>query len=233
MSLFFNWSDADYSYIPTFAGYAVMVILLIAVFAMILTLRKDNHQKLSAKEMSFCAMAMALAMVTSFIKFASLPFGGSITLFSMFFIALIGYIYGFRIGIVTGMAYGLLGLVTGPYIYHPVQVLLDYPLAFGMLGLAGLFTAKRHGLIAGYALGVFGRFIMHVISGYIFFASSAPEGMHPLIYSLGYNATYILPEAVATVALLMIPAVSNAINQIRKLAEPDEGAPAAPNSLAH
>ena len=232
MSLFFNWSEEEYSYLPTTAGYVLMVILLLVVFAVIFLLRKDNRQKMSAKELSFCAMAMALAMVTSFIKFASLPFGGSITLFSMFFIALIGYIYGLRVGIVTGMAYGLLQLVTGPYIYHPVQVLLDYPLAFGMLGLAGLFTAKRHGLIAGYALGALGRFLMHVISGYVFFASSAPEGMNPIIYSLGYNATYIFPEMVATVAILSIPAVSNSIRQIRKMAEPED-TPVASGNVAH
>lgn len=112
---------------------------------------------------------MALAMVTSFMKIVSLPFGGSITLFSMLFICLIGYVYGVRAGVMTGVAYGMLQLITGPYIFAPLQVLLDYPLAFGALGLSGLLSNKKHGLVTGYVVGVAGRYLCHVISGYIFF----------------------------------------------------------------
>ena len=227
MSLFFNWSADDYEYIPTSLGYVLMIAVLIVAFVSILAVHKDNSKKMSAKELAFCAAAMALAMVTSFIKFASLPFGGSVTLFSMFFICLVGYIYGLRVGLLTGIAYGFLQLVTGPYIYHPLQVLLDYPLAFGALGLAGLFSEKPNGLIQGYLLGVAGRYLMHVISGYIFFASYAPEGMNPLVYTLGYNLTYILPEAVATTAILLVPAVSKGIKLVKKMTYADsENAPA-------
>lgn len=219
MSLFLNWSEADSEYVLTTPGYIALVVIMLAVLAAVLALKKDNRQKMSAKELSFCAMAMALAIVTSFIKFASLPFGGSITLFSMFFICLIGYVYGLKVGIMTGVAYGMLQLIIGPYIYHPVQVLLDYPLAFGALGLAGVFSKKKNGLIPGYILGVVGRYICHVISGYIFFASYAPDGMNPMVYTLGYNATYILPEMIATVIILCIPPVTEALKRVRNMAE--------------
>jgi len=170
---------------------------------------------LDTKKMVFCAMAMALATVTSFIKFAQLPFGGSITLFSMFFISLIGWLYGPKLGLITGLAYGVLQLITGPYIYAPLQVLLDYPLAFGALGLSGFFWRRKHGLIIGYVVGAFGRYLCHVISGYVFFAEYAPEGMNPMIYTLGYNLTYILPEVIATVAILCIPSVMKALGQVK------------------
>ena len=219
MSLFLNWSEAESEYVLTVPGYIALVLIMLAVLAAVLMMKKDNSRKMSARELTFCAMAMALAVVTSFIKFTSLPFGGSITLFSMFFICLIGYIYGFRVGVMTGIAYGMLQLIIDPYIYHPVQMLLDYPLAFGALGLSGVFSKKAKGLIPGYILGVAGRYVCHVISGYIFFASYAPDGMNPMVYTLGYNATYIVPEMVATVIILLIPAVSNGLKTVRNMAE--------------
>ena len=91
------------------------------------------------KQLTFCALCIALGVVTSYIKFASLPFGGSITLFSMLFVALPGYLYGVRTGVITGVAYGILQFLIEPYVAAPVQILLDYPLAFGALGLSGLF----------------------------------------------------------------------------------------------
>src|SRR5699024_3956789 len=103
---------------------------------LIISMSGNSTKKISTKQLVFSSMSLALATVTSFIKFASLPFGGSITLFSMFFICFIGYLYGPKIGLMTGVAYGILQLITGPYIYHPLQILLDYPLAFGALGLS-------------------------------------------------------------------------------------------------
>ena len=94
-------------------------------------------------------------------------------------------------------------------------MLLDYPLAFGALGISGFFHNKRHGLVMGYTLGVIGRYLCHVISGYVFFAEYAPEGMNPMVYTLGYNLTYILPELIATVAVISIPAVAKAIGQVK------------------
>ena len=224
MSLFLNWSEADSEYVLTMPGYIALVAIMLAILLIVLALKKDNKQRMSAKELAFCAMAMALAVVTSFIKFASLPFGGSITLFSMFFICLIGYVYGLKVGIMTGIAYGMLQLVIGPYIYHPVQVLLDYPLAFGALGLSGVFSKRPNGIIPGYILGVAGRYICHVISGYVFFASYAPDGMNPMAYTLGYNATYIVPEMICTVVILCVPPVTKALKRVRNMAESEQPA---------
>lgn len=219
MSHFLVYDAENAEYLLQPLGYAALIILmaLLLVCAAFLGKQKRSRQ-MHTKELVFCAMAMALAMVTSYIKFASLPYGGSITLFSMLFIALIGYFYGPKAGLLTGVAYGVLQLVSGPYIYAPLQVLLDYPLAFGALGLSGFFCKKKHGLIIGYIVGVLGRYLCHVISGYVFFAAYAPEGMNPLIYTLGYNLTYILPEMIVTVVLLFIPAVYKAVSQIKQMA---------------
>lgn len=216
MTLFFNWSESDYAYNPTNAGLILLIVITLAVFALVVKFRKTNSQPMTAKELTFCAAALALAYVTSFIKFASLPFGGSVTLFSMFFICLIGYTYGLKVGLTAGVAYGMLQMAFGGYIYHPVQALFDYPLAFGALGLTGIFARKPKGLIPGYIVGTISRYLMHVVSGYIFFKSYAPENMNPFIYTVLYNMTYILPEMIATVAVLSIPAVSKGIHQVIK-----------------
>ena len=220
MSFFLTYAAEREEYLLKPAGYVLLVALLLLAIAVIRLLGRPSlpTKKMQTKQLVYCSVAMALAMVTSFIKFASLPFGGSITLFSMMFICLIGYIYGARTGLMTGVAYGILQLISDPYIYAPIQVLLDFPLAFGALGLAGFFSTKKHGLITGYLVGVFGRYICHVLSGYIFFAFYAPENMNPLLYTFGYNATYIVPEAVVTVIVLCLPPVANAIAAVKRQA---------------
>lgn len=202
----------------------ITVILLMAALILVAILissltRPSQKRKVGAvKQLVFSGVAMALAIVTSEIKFARLPMGGSITLFSMLFIVLIGYWYGLQAGLLTGFAYGLLQFILGPVFYTPLQLLVDYPLAFGALGLSGIFSGKKYGLLIGYAVGVIGRYIFSIISGVLFFAHYAPEGMHPLVYSLGYNATYIVPEMAVTLILLAIPAVSKAMAKVRSMA---------------
>lgn len=218
MSLFVTYSADDYEYLLTPAGYIALVVIMLLVLAGVFFFNKSSKSQLKTKQLVFSALAMGLGMVTSYLKIADLPFGGSITLFSMFFICFVGYLYGTRVGLTTAVAYGILQLIIDPYIYAPVQILLDYPLAFGALGLSGIFSGKKHGLVIGYIVGVIGRYLFHVLSGYIFFASYAPEGMNPLLYTLGYNATYIVPELIATIIILCIPAVSKGLLQVKKIA---------------
>ncbi len=202
-------------------GIAVVVIIILAlVIISAITHQKNSENKkmLTTKQLVYSAVAIALAMVCSMIKFSSLPMGGSITLFSMLFIALIGYWYGPSVGIMTAVAYGLLQFVLEPIFYTLPQMLIDYPLAFGALGLAGFFHKKKFGLQIGYIVGVLGRYVFAVISGYIFFGAYAPKGTPAIVYSLTYNATYIVPEAIVTLILISIPAVSNALSVVKSRA---------------
>lgn len=106
-----------------------------------------SGNKIKVKHIAFAAMAVALAIATSMIKVIKLPMGGSVTLFSMLFIVLIGYWYGIKVGLTAALAYGVLQLLLDPYILNIPQVLLDYILGFGALGLSGIFSNSRHGLI--------------------------------------------------------------------------------------
>ena len=133
-------------------------------------------------------------------------------------ICLPGYFFGLSAGLLTGVAYGVLQLIIDPYVVYPMQLVVDYLLAFGALGLSGIFANSRFGLIKGYVTGVLGRYVFAVISGWIFFGEYAWEGWAPLPYSLAYNASYIFAEAALTIAILAIPAVRNGMTQIKKLA---------------
>lgn len=170
----------------------------------------------SVRQLVFCAMAIALGTVLSEIKIISFPWGGSATLLSMLVICLPGYFFGLGAGLMTGVAYGALQLLIDPYVIFPVQLVVDYFLAFGALGLSGLFTSAKHGLLKGYLTGVLGRYVFVVISGWIFFSEYAWEGWPVLPYSLVYNGIYIFAEAAVTLVVLSIPAVNRGISSIKK-----------------
>lgn len=214
------WDDGSVRL--TMLGICGVIILIVAIVILTAVFRqrgKENSTRLTTRQIAFSSVAIAVAMVCSMLKLADLPYGGSITLFSMLFIVLVGYWYGPYAGIMTGIAYGLLQFVVEPIFYTIPQLLCDYPLAFGALGLSGLlYKNKKWGLFAGYILGVTGRYVFAVISGVVFFGSFAPENMNPLVYSLTYNATYIVPEAVATLILISLPPVSKALGHIRQQA---------------
>ena len=168
MSIFFNYSKADGSYIPTMAGYVLLVAVLLAILIIGAALT-GRDKKASAKQIAFSGVAIALGTVTSMIKIFEFPMGGSLTLFSMLFVTLVGYWYGTRAGITAAVAYGILQLVLWPYIINPVQPIVDYVLAFGALGLSGVFHNSKNGLVKGYILGVIGRYFFAFLSGLIFF----------------------------------------------------------------
>lgn len=211
------YSETEVYYTPTLAGNIALILVVLLLF-LALAAFSGKRKKLQVKQLSFSAMAVTLAVVTSFIKFAQLPYGGSITLFSMLFICFIGYLYGAGAGVLAGIAYGFINLILGPVILHPVQLFLDYPIAFGCLGLAGVFANSKNGIIKGYILGVFLRYVCHVLTGFIFFYMYAPKGMNAFVYSLRYNATYIVPEAAVTIVILFIPAVQKALSEVKRMA---------------
>lgn len=216
MSFFVTKADGAYSL--TTAGYVAVVVILVAlivVAALFAKREKKEKKKIGTKQLVVCAMAVALAMVTSMLKIYSFPFGGSVTLFSMLFICFVGYLYGPATGMLTGAAYGVLQLLIEPYIYFPLQVLVDYPLAFGALGLSGCFSKSKHGLVKGYLCGVLARYVFAVISGWLFFGEYAWDGWAALPYSLVYNGCYIFAEAALTVLVLSIPAVSKAMKKVK------------------
>ena len=204
----------------TGAGYAALVLIMVVVLlGACLIGGRNRKKKFSTRQLVFSAAAMALAMVTSMIKLFELPMGGSVTLLSMLFICLIGYWFGLSGGLMAAVAYGFLQLIVDPYIISIPQMLTDYIFAFGALGLSGVFSNKKHGLVLGYLLGVVGRFVFAFLSGVIFFGMYAADyGMTAAAYSFLYNGSYIAAEAVITVVIIMLPPVAKGLQRIKTMA---------------
>ncbi|MBQ4259981.1 MAG: energy-coupled thiamine transporter ThiT [Lachnospiraceae bacterium] len=181
--------------------------------------------KFSTK-LTYSAMAIALATILSYVKLYDFPFGGSVTCFSMLIICLPGYWFGLGTGLLTAVAYGVLQFILNPYVLFPLQVVVDYVLAFGALGLSGVFSSRScspdskmthapiRNLTYGYLLAIFGRFLFTSLSGWLFFGEYAWKGWNPLAYSMAYNGAYVSAEGLLTVLLLALPPVKKALIQI-------------------
>ena len=207
----------------TTAGYAVSITAGVFLFALALLFagKTSEKKKMSTKQLVFCAMAMALAFVTSYVKVFSLPWGGSVTLCSMLFIVLVANWYGVKTGVLVGLAYGILQFIQEPFVLSFFQVCCDYILASAALGLAGLFAKKSHGLIKGYVVAVLARGAFHALGGYLYWMDYMPDNFPVAlksIYPIAYNYSFLLAEAAITLIIVSIPAVSRALDQVRKTA---------------
>lgn len=225
-----DWEET--TYVPTTLGNVVLIVIIAALlFGAILFARRyavgqsqgtdapaKKGGKLTVKQLVFCAMSIALGTVLSEIKIIDFPWGGSATLLSMFVICLPGYFFGLGAGLMTSIAYGVLQLLIDPYVLYPMQLVMDYLLAFGALGLSGLFANAKKGLLKGYLAGILGRYVFVSLSGWIFFAEYAWEGWLPLPYSLVYNGIYIFAEGAITLIILALPPVQKAIGAVKKMA---------------
>lgn len=164
-------------------------------------------------------LTIALSAVLGLFVIARLPQGGSFSL-EMLPIFVLALLRGPRAGVIAGSLYGVVDYVLEPFYVHPVQVLLDYPIAFGAVGLAGIFALRwqrlasegRTGaavwtaILPGVALGAAARYVAHVVSGLVFFASYAPQNQSALVYSAAYNS-FVLVSALlcAAVAMSVLP----------------------------
>jgi thiamine transporter len=165
------------------------------------------------QKMTFLSMMLALALVLEIVSslFFRMPEGGSFSLVAIP-IWLVGLRYHWRSAVFVGVATGVLqGLFIPPYIVHPIQYLLDYGVAFGVLGFGAVFakqatssTRQLTALVLGVLLVLVVRYLVHVTTGIFYFPEYAGDQI-VWMYSLGYNATYMAPYALAT--LLVTPPV--------------------------
>jgi thiamine transporter len=149
--------------------------------------------KLDTRILAEIPIIVALSLVLNFIKVFQMPQGGSITLGSMVPVLLISLRRGPKVGVFTGVVFGFAQMFLDGWFYSPVGMFLDYPLAFGALGLAGIFKETP---LLGVVVSLTTRFLSHFLSGVIFFYMYAPPGMDPMVYSAVYNGSYMLPELI-------------------------------------
>lgn len=174
-----------------FALLAVLVLLVAGI--------SFRRVRLTTGMLINIALMVALTVLLHQIRLYHFPQGGAVTLGSMVPLVLVAFRYGTPVGALAGFLYGFFNLMQDPFLLHPVQVLFDYPLPFMAMGLAGLFPKRR---MLSVAVAFFARFLSHFISGVVFFASYAPEGTSPVLYSLVVNGSILLPEFLICCAIL-------------------------------
>ena len=194
-----------------------MTVGIIALFFLLILIPTDKQRtkRADTKAVTLSALMVALATGLGMLKLFEMPYGGTVTVFSMLPIVLCGYYLGTRRGVMAGICVGLLNLIFGPYVIHPVQLLVDYPFAFGALGLSGLCRDQKNGLAKGYIIGLIGRYICAVVSGIVFFGAYAPEGFNAVTWSLFYNFTYLAAEGALTLVIISIPPVKKAFEGLK------------------
>ena len=166
------------------------------------------ERRIPTKILAETSVVIALSVILKDIlpPIYHLPQGGSITIAGLVPLIWFDLRRGFRYGLFAGFVYGLVHMALGGYVINPVQGLLDYPLAFAALGLAGLF--KEYPLV-GVGVGITGRFIASFLSGIFFFTSPTLEGA---IASALYNGTYLIGEFVISAIVIYLLIKRNLID---------------------
>ena len=203
-----GYYTAESSKFNNFALYAFAI--LIAVMAIVTAFITDKNKLVfTTKSIATAGVCVALSFGLSFIKFEGIwPQGGSVTLFSMLPIMVYSYSFGMKKGLIVGLIYGLLQAVQDPYIVHPAQFLLDYPLAFSMTAFAGVLNGKKvfdnipqlkFGISA--FVGGFFRALSHVLAGvFAFGAYAVGEGATNFwLYSIVYNGYVFIDVALVII----------------------------------
>ena len=176
-----------------------ITIFTLVILAAIMVGMSVSRKTWTAKSMAYAALSIALAFVLSYIKIWRMPNSGSVTLASMLPLMLFAASYGVGPGLLAGAAYGMLQYLQGGYFVHPIQFLLDYPLAFALIGLAGLYRFlpkawSNWSLYAAMVLGALGRCLSATLAG-IFYWDTAPWA------SLVYNGAYLVPDTLICIVL--------------------------------
>lgn len=189
----------------------ISVIAVLLLFGIVLLIGRKNF-KPTAKNLAYVSVCIALTTVLSFIKFEfGFLNGGSITLFSLVPVFLITYKLGVYYGVITGLVTGLLQFITSPYAITPLSFFLDYVFPYGCIFLTPIFKKVIKNDTASLTLGVVtaytARFFMHFLSGLSYYMQGyIAEGFpadNMYVYSLVYNAFYVLPDMVIALIFLV------------------------------
>lgn len=167
-----------------------------------------SAQNRTAYRLTESAIMLAFAAVLSVLKIVDMPYGGSVTAFSMLPLLIIAYRYGTKWGVVTAFTYSLIQLLLGlenfawaqGFASYVALAVFDYLLAFLVLGLGGLFRRKEFSqgvslALAAVTTGVL-RYLCHVVAGFTVWRDMSVPFGQSFIYSLSYNATYMIPEII-------------------------------------
>lgn len=204
MSIYYEGIAGDENLVGLIIS-AVVAIVIIAAFFALGSKRKLND----TRAIVYGAISIALSFALSYARLFKLPQGGSVTFASLLPLMIYCCMFGTRRGLIVCLIYGTLQALQDPYIIHPMQFLLDYPLAFGLIGTSGIFMEKGLfknkkvlAFLLGGAMGVVLRYLCHACTGVFAFASYAYTDTYGTVaaYSFAYNSFALVDMAIALAA---------------------------------
>ena len=208
------------------ADELILIFSILALSAILtvtlIFLGKRTLPQNSTKAVVYAAICIAISFALSYIRFFRLPQGGSITFVSLLPLMFYSYIFGIRKGVLAGFIYGLLQAIQDPWLLHPIQFLLDYPFAFAMVGLAGMFRYTpifKNNIIGKFLLGAAVsavlRYASHVISGAIIF-DSINENFNAIEWASSGNL-FVFADAARRCLRAAYAELKNFVNQIENI----------------
>ncbi len=222
-----GYYTGEYGKLNSIALYVSAGVLIALVVALAFIIGRKNKTPFNTKAIALAGVCVAISFALSYIKFEAVWLqGGSITLVSFLPICLYSYIYGMKKGLLVGLIYGMLQAIQDPFIVHPAQFLLDYPIAFSMITMSGLLTdlgvlenLPRLKFTLGAVLTGTFRYVAHVISGVFAFGAYAmdAEATNFLIFSAGYNSYVFVDIALVIVVGVILLSSKSFRKELDKL----------------
>ena len=195
----------------------VAVIALLAVFC-----GRGEKKEFDTKSIAYAAVCVAMSFALSYIKLWEMPQGGSITFASLLPLMMYSYMFGVRKGVYAGLVYGVLQAVQDPWLIHPAQFLLDYPVAFAAIGVTGMFARVKKleklpqvQFALGAVIASVLRFASHVLSG-VFAFSEYSTLDNVWLYSMGYNSFVFVDIAIVIVVGVIVFSSPSIVKQARR-----------------
>ena len=220
---YYDSTDGSYGKVDQLILYVASAILIVVAIVAAMLCDKKGNFTFDGKCIALAGICVSLSFALSYIKLWDLPQGGSVTLVSLLPIMLFSYIYGAKKGLFVGFVYGLLQSMQDPYIIHPAQFLLDYPVAFSMAGLAGVLKnvnikSQQLKFSLSALIGGTMRYVSHVFSGAFAFGAYALDAgaANVYTYSLAYNSFVFVDILLVIVAGALLLSSKSFVAETKK-----------------
>lgn len=224
-----GYYNSDTASVKQLALYLSALLLIVLIVG--LTFFDRQNFRFDTKSLAYAGVCVAMSFALSYIKLWEMPQGGSVTLMSLLPVMIYSYMFGAKKGVFAGFVYGILQAVQDPWLIHPAQFLLDYPVAFSTVGLASLFRDVKAfekipqvSFTLGAVIASLFRFVSHVLSGVFAFEAYA-GGKNVWIYSLGYNSFVFIDIAIVIVAGILVFSSKTFVLAINRIAKTKPAVP--------
>lgn len=209
-----NIKNDDYysPYLKSGALYVSAIGLVALSLAIVFSVGRNTTFEFNSRSVAFAAVCIAMSFALSYVRVFRLPQGGSVTLASLLPVMIFSYIFGIKKGYLVGIIYGVLQAIQDPWIVHPAQFLLDYPIAFSAIAFAGVFCEVQAlkklpqvSFLLGAVFTGIARYLCHFLSGVFAFGTYAAEAEYSSItlYSAAYNS-FVFVDIVVTIVVGVI-----------------------------